>query len=597
MTSYFDCAATTPIDPEAYRALLHYVEIEYGNAGSRTHEYGLAASRAVKSAREKVAALSNSKPEEVIFTSGATEANNLAILGIQAHGISTGKRHIVTTAIEHKAVLEPVSALIKQGFEATFVAPQNDGRVTAEDVMRAVRPDTLIVSVMHANNETGALQPIDEIAAQLRGHSAFLHVDAAQTYGKSNKTLTNTDIDMISVSGHKIFAPKDGVFYNAIGGDISILNDASGGKIKFSAGQSATAQMTIASTGNVLINTTTDAGFKLDVNGPARVVNTLRLDTEIVPSASAYTNGPLLSFVTASGWASGRRPGISFWGQGNSGIYFYYDGGLNFRAINDAGQSMTFASTGFVTANQPWTISGSNISYSTGNVGIGTSSPAQKLDVNGNTQITGNLIFPAGERLIQYGTSSFFAGRDAAAVYLAYGFGAQETHIGSASTGNIRLRTTANVILDQGTSKLLIGTTTDAGFRLDVNGTARVSGVLTIANASSNISGGSSGLALNATYFTDFQFASGGRLHRLASNQFGINSFIGNNIAIGYDPTGSSPASAKIELGAGTATAGTAPLKLRAGTNLTTPENGAFEYDGTNLYFTVGGVRKTVVLL
>lgn len=208
MTSYFDCAATTPIDPEAYRALLHYVEIEYGNAGSRTHEYGLAASRAVKSAREKVAALSNSKPEEVIFTSGATEANNLAILGIQAHGISTGKRHIVTTAIEHKAVLEPVSALIKQGFEATFVAPQNDGRVTAEHVMRAVRPDTLIVSVMHANNETGALQPIDEIAAQLRGHSAFLHVDAAQTYGKSNKTLTNTDIDMISVSGHKIFAPK-----------------------------------------------------------------------------------------------------------------------------------------------------------------------------------------------------------------------------------------------------------------------------------------------------------------------------------------------------------------------------------------------------
>jgi len=398
-------------------------------------------------------------------------------------------------------------------------------------------------------------------------------------------------------SNYKIFAPKDGVFYNAIGGDISILNDASGGKIKFSAGQSATAQMTIASTGNVLINTTTDAGFKLDVNGPARVVNTLRLDTEIVPSASAYTNGPLLSFVTASGWASGRRPGISFWGQGNSGIYFYYDGGLNFRAINDAGQSMTFASTGFVTANQPWTISGSNISYSTGNVGIGTSSPAQKLDVNGNTQITGNLIFPAGERLIQYGTSSFFAGRDAAAVYLAYGFGAQETHIGSASTGNIRLRTTANVILDQGTSKLLIGTTTDAGFRLDVNGSARVSGVLTIANASSNISGGSSGLALNATYFTDFQFASGGRLHRLASNQFGINSFIGNNIAIGYDPTGSSPASAKIELGAGTATAGTAPLKLRAGTNLTTPENGAFEYDGTNLYFTVGGVRKTVVLL
>ena len=119
-----------------------------------------------------------------------------------------------------------------------------------------------------------------------------------------------------------------------------------------------------------------------------------------------------------------------------------------------------------------------------GRVGINTSSPAQTLDVNGNTQITGNLIFPAGERLIQYGASSFFAGRDAAGVYLAYGFGSQQIDIGSASTGNIRLRTTANVILDQATSKLLIGTTTDAGFRLDVNGTARVQGNATIVGTS-----------------------------------------------------------------------------------------------------------------
>jgi hypothetical protein len=119
--------------------------------------------------------------------------------------------------------------------------------------------------------------------------------------------------------------------------------------------------------------------------------------------------------------------------------------------------------------------------------GLGTSTPAQTLDVNGNTQITGNLIFPVGERLIQYGTSSFFAGRDAAGVYLAYGFGSQQIDIGSASTGNIRLRTTANVILDQATSKLLIGTSTDAGFRLDVNGTARVQDLLDVAGTNGRL--------------------------------------------------------------------------------------------------------------
>jgi hypothetical protein len=143
-------------------------------------------------------------------------------------------------------------------------------------------------------------------------------------------------------------------------------------------------------------------------------------------------------------------------------------------------------------------------------LGIGTSSPAQTLDVNGNTQITGNLIFPAGERLIQYGASSFFAGRDAAGVYLAYGFGSQQIDIGSASTGNIRLRTTANVILDQATSKLLIGTTTDAGFRLDVNGTARVvgntlldAGIIATSTATTRLQG-----SLN--YFTHNRIASSG---------------------------------------------------------------------------------------
>jgi cysteine desulfurase len=208
MTSYFDCAATAPIDPEAREALLRFTDLEYGNAGSRTHEFGAQAKRAVQTARGQVAALAEARADEVIFTSGATEANNLAILGLRAHGIAANRRHIVTTAIEHKAVIEPVHALAAEGFEATFVKPDADGRVSAEAVLAAVRPDTLLVSVMHANNETGALQPIDKIAAGLTDTDTFLHVDAAQSFGKETSPLADRHIHMISVSGHKLYAPK-----------------------------------------------------------------------------------------------------------------------------------------------------------------------------------------------------------------------------------------------------------------------------------------------------------------------------------------------------------------------------------------------------
>ena len=313
----------------------------------------------------------------------------------------------------------------------------------------------------------------------------------------------------------------------------------------------------VLSTGNVLIGTTTDAGYKLDVNGTFRAL----VSTEANPFVVQHTNGNFASIIIGNGnqFAPGQF-GMYFNGAGVwswSGSIFRIHGGilssnanaLTFQLLGGfggsaVGTSVRLASNTFnagqftatsgtqntveigTSQNEIWAPTSGNATYSllnlfprintsgtysgivrgllyaptltsvtgvthraietvtgdvlfgttSGNVGIGTTSPAQKLDVNGNTQITGNLIFPAGERLIQYGTSSFFAGRDAAAVYLAYGFGAQETHIGSASTGNIRLRTTANVILDQGTSKLLIGTTTDAGFRLDVNGTARVTG-------------------------------------------------------------------------------------------------------------------------
>jgi cysteine desulfurase len=162
----------------------------------------------VQLARDQVAGVVDCKREEVLFTSGATESNNLAILGLADFGAANNRRHIVSTMIEHKAVLEPLADLETRGFEVTYVKPQPDGVVRAADVLSALRPDTLLVSVMHVNNETGVLQPIDEIAAGMAKHLAYLHVDAAQSFGKIPKMLSNQRIDLISVSGHKIYSPK-----------------------------------------------------------------------------------------------------------------------------------------------------------------------------------------------------------------------------------------------------------------------------------------------------------------------------------------------------------------------------------------------------
>ncbi len=205
---YLDCNATTPLDPRVRQVLLRYLDEEYGNEGSRTHEYGSAAKRAVQQARDQVASVVGCKREEVLFTSGATESNNLAILGLADFGIANHRRHIVSTMIEHKAVLEPLSELESRGFTVTYVKPQPDGLVRSADVLSALRPDTLLVTVMHVNNETGVIQPLDEIAAGMANHPAYLHVDAAQSFGKIPKTLANQRIDLISISGHKIYAPK-----------------------------------------------------------------------------------------------------------------------------------------------------------------------------------------------------------------------------------------------------------------------------------------------------------------------------------------------------------------------------------------------------
>lgn len=204
---YLDCNATTPLDPEVREAVAHWLCEEVGNAGSRTHGFGMRAKRAVQRAREQVAGVVNASPDEVLFTSGATESNNVAILGLAPFGESCGRRHIVTTAIEHKAVLEPLEALRERGFEVSLVEPDAKGVVSPNAVQRALRPETLLVSIMQANNETGMLQPVEEIAHDLDGHEAYFHVDAAQGFGKELKSLDSARIDLISVSSHKIFGP------------------------------------------------------------------------------------------------------------------------------------------------------------------------------------------------------------------------------------------------------------------------------------------------------------------------------------------------------------------------------------------------------
>jgi len=205
---YLDCNATTPLEPKVRDILLRFLTEEFGNEGSRTHEYGARAKQAVQKARDQVAAVVAAKRDEVIFTSGATESNNLAILGLRAAGQEQGRQHVITTAIEHKAVLEPCVVLEQEGFEVTHLPVTAGGFADPEAIRAALRPDTLLVSVMQVNNETGARQPIEAIAAVLRDHAAYFHTDAAQGFGKDIETLRNPRIDLISISGHKIYAPK-----------------------------------------------------------------------------------------------------------------------------------------------------------------------------------------------------------------------------------------------------------------------------------------------------------------------------------------------------------------------------------------------------
>ena len=208
-TIYFDYAATTPVDPRVAEKMSECLSAEgkFGNPASRSHKYGWEAEEAIEVARRQVADLIGSDPREIVWTSGATESNNLAIKGV-AHFYKSRGKHIITSKIEHKAVLDTCRHLERDGFEVTYLDPGQDGLVSPEEVKSAIREDTTIVSIMHANNEIGVVNDIASIGAICREHSVFYHVDAAQSAGKIEIDVEAMKIDLMSLSAHKMYGPK-----------------------------------------------------------------------------------------------------------------------------------------------------------------------------------------------------------------------------------------------------------------------------------------------------------------------------------------------------------------------------------------------------
>lgn len=208
MPTYLDCNATTPMENDVAREVQRFMVEEFGNAASPVHMYGTVARMVVEKARRDVAEVVKANPEEVIFTSGATESNNLSLLGLAEEGRRSSRMHMICSAIEHKAVLEPLQHLERLGFEVTKLPVDRGGAVRVEALADALRPETLCVSVMHVNNETGVIQPLNLVAEVLRAHPAWFHVDAAQGFGKELDLLKLERIDLISISAHKVFGPK-----------------------------------------------------------------------------------------------------------------------------------------------------------------------------------------------------------------------------------------------------------------------------------------------------------------------------------------------------------------------------------------------------
>ena len=208
MSVYLDYNASTPIDLRVLDCMVDVYKNSIGNADSRTHSFGERARSVVEHARKQVSTLLGISSDEVFFTSGATESNNIAIMGLVDYGKKNGKMHIITTAIEHKAVLETAKYLSEIGFEVEFIKPGINGRVNAADVLDKVREDTLLVSVMHVNNETGIIQPVKEIGDSLNQKDVLFHVDATQSCGKLVEEIRGIKYNMLSFSAHKLMGPQ-----------------------------------------------------------------------------------------------------------------------------------------------------------------------------------------------------------------------------------------------------------------------------------------------------------------------------------------------------------------------------------------------------
>ena len=208
-TIYLDYASTTPVDPRVASKMMEFLtpEGEFGNPASRSHRFGWKADEAVEEARSHVANLVNCDPREIVWTSGATEADNLAIKGVARFYKNKGN-HIITSKIEHKAVLDPCRQLEREGFEVTYLDPDEGGVISPESVKEAIKDTTILVSIMHINNELGTINNLEKIGEIVRQKGAFFHVDAAQSTGKINIDLSNLPVDLMSFSAHKTYGPK-----------------------------------------------------------------------------------------------------------------------------------------------------------------------------------------------------------------------------------------------------------------------------------------------------------------------------------------------------------------------------------------------------
>ena len=204
---YFDNHATTPVDPRVLEAMLPYFTEKFGNAASRNHEFGWRAEEAVENARAQVARLINAHPKEIVFTSGATESDNLAIKGVAETQQPKGN-HIITQVTEHKAVLDSCKRLESSGYEITYLSVDRDGLIDPDDLSKAITPKTILISIMYANNEIGVIQPIAQIGKTAKKHNVLFHVDAVQAIGKIPVDVQKDAIDLLSISAHKLYGPK-----------------------------------------------------------------------------------------------------------------------------------------------------------------------------------------------------------------------------------------------------------------------------------------------------------------------------------------------------------------------------------------------------